>query len=644
MGERKRHHWFAVLAALSTWGLSAWGPRASGQTPPPKGPPESAAPATPATPSKNLDVKASAPIPLDQYEDAYVRARVLRQGLELEPNPEGKLIEDILVETDEVFDKADQGRFAKVPLVGVLPKYANYLHATTRRYVIARELLFSVGEPYRRLLIAETERNLRALAILALGRIAACKGSAPNTVRVLVATKDLWSLRLESDFQISNGRIDFLKLNFVERNLAGRNKILSANLGLTRDEFSVGQTFIEPRLFGTRVAVEESASLIFGRGGRGLEGGTGHLAVGQPLFSLASKWGFEVAADFAMGVSRFFRGNDFYRCFPFARPGVALLCDNEIASAAERNRLAASQLSVTPVYTSRVVTLGGGAVRRFGDTTKHDVSFGYGLRHRAFDLAGDFPSDLVKDAVRNTFLPRSEDASYVYAGYRTFEPHFAALKNVNRFALTEDFQYGHDLRFFARWGNKIFGVDNAFVEMDASAQYRWLFQGGEDLFTISARAQSRGERGDMVNNRFSVLVSNVSPVLGIGRLIVEALAVFRVEDRDNLRSTLGGNTGLRGYESDEFRGRHLVNLHIEYRSIPADLLTLQVGFVAFYDMGHAADELAALKPRHAVGLGLRIFIPQVNRMVIRADYGMPLSDGGPSGFGQHFSFSFDQAF
>ena len=107
-------------------------------------------------------------------------------------------------------------------------------------------------------------------------------------------------------------------------------------------------------------------------------------------------------------------------------------------------------------------------------------------------------------------------------------------------------------------------------------------------------------------------------------MIVEALAVFRVEDRDNLRSTLGGNTGLRGYESDEFRGRHLVNLHIEYRSIPADLLTLQVGFVAFYDMGHAADELAALKPRHAVGLGLRIFIPQVNRLVIRADYGMPI--------------------
>lgn len=598
--------------------------------------------------AKQLDVKSSprpvAAVPLDKYEDAYLRVRVARHGLTLEPNPEGKLIEDIIVETEEVFDQADQGKFSKIPIVGVLPKYSNYLHATTRRYIVARELLFAVGEPYRKALIAETERNLRALAILAIGRIAACKGSAPNTVRVVVATKDLWSLRLESDFAISNGRIDFLKLNIVERNLAGRNKIVSANIGLTRDEFSLGQTFIEPRLLGTRIALEESASLVFGRGGRGIEGGTGYLSVGQPLFSLASKWGFEVATGFETGVTRVFRGSDFFRCFPFARAGAPVLCDNEIRTAAERARLLSTRDSVTPLYASRVVTFGAGAVRRFGDINKHDFSFGYGLRHRAYELAGDYPSDVVRDAVRSLFVPRSEDASYIYAGYRSFSARYATLKNINRFALTEDYQYGHDVRFLSRWGNKIFGIDNAFVELDGSAQYRWLFHGGEDLFTVSARVQSRGERGELVNNRFSLLVSNVSPVLGIGRLIAEASAIFRFQDRDNVRSTLGGNSGLRGYESDEFRGRHMVNLHLEYRSLPADLLTVQMGFVAFYDVGHAADELSQLKPRHAVGVGLRVFFPQVNRMVIRADYGIPLSDGGPTGFGQQFSFSFDQAF
>lgn len=581
-------------------------------------------------------------VPPEKYEDAFVRSKLKKNALVPDPNPEGKTIEEILVEVEEIFDDQDQGQLAKVPIIGVAPRYANYLHATTKRYVAAREVLFDVGQPYRRALAAETERNLRGIVIFAIGRVVPCLGSAPNTVKVLVATKDLWSLRLETDFQVSGGRLDFLRMNVIERNLAGRYKLLSGILQITRDTFSVGQGFIEPRLLGTRIVVEEQAQITFGRGGRGIEGSSGRLSVGQPLYALATKWGFEGAVDYTVGVTRQFRGGDFFRCFTGDAP-ARILCDNEIRSAAQRNALLASRNSVTPVYETQVVTVGLAGVRRFGDEVKHDVSFGYGFRHRRFNLVGDFPDEGFRDAVRAQFLPRAEDASFVYAGYRTFDTKFTTLKNVNRFALTEDFQHGHDIRFLTRWANQIFGVNNVFVEVDGSAQYRWLL-GGENLLTVAARGQSRADGTGLVDNRFTFLINNISPVLGVGRLIFEAFGVFRFDDRDNVRSTIGGNAGLRGYDSDEFRGRHAVNMHLEYRSLPVDILTLQVGFVGFYDAGHAADSVSQLKLRHSIGAGLRIYLPQVNRMVIRMDFGIPLNPGGPDSAGSQFAFSFDQAF
>ena len=566
-----------------------------------------------------------------------------KNALVPEPKPEGKKIEEVIIEVEDTFDPRDQGQISKVPIIGIAPKYANYLHVTSKRYVAAREVLFEVGDKFQQALAEETERNLRAIVIFAIARVVVAKGSAPDTVKVLVATKDLWSLRLETDFQVSSGRLDFVRVNLVERNLLGRYKLVSANLGVTRDTFSLGQSFADTRVLGSRIAVEESAALAFGRGGRGIEGGSGHVAVGQPLYSLASKWAFEVATDFSYAITRSFRGGDFFRCFNVPRGQSPITCDDSISSTTRLGLLSRHFDSFSPIYASELASVGASTTRRFGDQVKHDVSFGYTLRHRKYTLLGDFPNDTVREAVRSLFVPRSEDAAYVFGSYRTFDASFVQLRNIGRFALTEDYQYGHDVRFLARWSNKIFGIDNIFVELDGSAQYRWLI-GGENVLTVSARAESRAEGDGVVNKRFTFFAENISPVVGIGRIIFQALAIFRFDDRDNIRSTIGGNVGLRGYDTDEFRGRNVVNMHLEYRTLPKDLLTLQVGLVGFYDAGHAADEISQLKLRHSIGVGARIFIPQINRAVIRIDFGQPLNEGGPGNIGRQFAFSFDQAF
>jgi len=210
-------------------------------------------------------------------------------------------------------------------------------------------------------------------------------------------------------------------------------------------------------------------------------------------------------------------------------------------------------------------------------------------------------------------------------------------------ATTEDFQVGHNLRATARWANKLFGgFDNPFLELEAVAQYRWNI-GPKNLLTLYGQAQTRVTTEGTVNTRFAFELNNVSPILGWGRLIFDAVAIFRFEDQDNVRSTIGGNSGLRGYENDQFRGRHLVNLHLEYRTLPIDLATSQLGFVAFWDSGHAADELSLLKLKHSLGVGLRIFFPQINTMVLRIDLGFPFNDGAAT-FGRRVSISFGQAF
>jgi hypothetical protein len=73
------------------------------------------------------------------------------------------------------------------------------------------------------------------------------------------------------------------------------------------------------------------------------------------------------------------------------------------------------------------------------------------------------------------------------------------------------------------------------------------------------------------------------------------------------------------------------------------VLSAQVGVAAFYDAGHAANELSALRLKHAVGIGLRILFPQANRQVFRFDWGFPLSlPTGP--LPGAFFITFEQAF
>jgi hypothetical protein len=66
--------------------------------------------------------------------------------------------------------------------------------------------------------------------------------------------------------------------------------------------------------------------------------------------------------------------------------------------------------------------------------------------------------------------------------------------------------------------------------------------------------------------------------------------------------------------------------NVEFRAKPFEVLTSWLGFVFFYDVGSAFDVNPTLT--HTVGFGLRLLLPQLNKDVIRIDFGLVI--GGPA--------------
>jgi outer membrane translocation and assembly module TamA len=112
----------------------------------------------------------------------------------------------------------------------------------------------------------------------------------------------------------------------------------------------------------------------------------------------------------------------------------------------------------------------------------------------------------------------------------------------------------------------------------------------------------------------------------------------------NINQGLGGTTRLRGYQNIAAVGDHYLASNLEFRTRPLDILTTQLGAVAFYDMGDAFDTFGQLQLKHGVGAGIRFLAPQLDREVFRLDVGVPVPFDAPGGettviatFGQAFT-------
>ena len=128
----------------------------------------------------------------------------------------------------------------------------NKLHATTRPYVVERELLFREGEPLDHDAISETARNLRRLGVFRTVRIDTVRSDSGMVVHV--TTQDGWSTKPEISFRSTGGQTAW-RVSLTEENLLGTASLLILGYEKDPDRSTVVLGFRQTRLIRGKAGV-----------------------------------------------------------------------------------------------------------------------------------------------------------------------------------------------------------------------------------------------------------------------------------------------------------------------------------------------------------------------------------------------------
>jgi hypothetical protein len=558
---------------------------------------------------------------LGTYERQALDLALATHGFELDPAPEGKTLRHIYVDTQAVFTKGE----------GILT-WLNTLHYTTREDVIEREVLLRPGQPWDDAVVADSMRRLRDPRFTSLVVMMPVKAPEPDRVDLLVVTRDIWSLRLNSSYEIQNGDLVKLLVAPAESNLLGLRKHLALLYELDQGAHSVGPHYLDTNIAGTRLRLETLSSVRFSRAQGAFEGSRSQTSLTYPLWSLQRRWRGRLEVEHADDVSRDWLGS-------LLRP-YDLEATPDVAEA------------IPLTYDRRITRIDTSATWSFDNAVKHYLSFGHELFINrpalnalgpSAESCGGTPIAECAQRFRQEVLPRSERSSALYAQYSVFTPAFATYRNIDTYDLPEERQLGPDVRLGVAAASRLIGSEQDFLRL--TARLGWTLALGADGFaTATSQITSRWQALQFVDNEVQAQLVVALPMLA-DRLRVAGhaeLAAY-LRDSENRYLTLGGDSGLRGFTVGAFAGEKRVRGNLEVRTIPRRVWFTRLGLLAFWDVGHAANAFADLRLQHDVGLGVRAVIPQLQTSAFRLDWAVPLT-GETVGLPGRVILGFEQAF
>lgn len=565
-----------------------------------------------------------------KYEKETIKNALERLDLKIDPTAEGKTIERIDVVRLEVLEQRDP-----IPdeVLGVKTrKLLNSLHYTSRDYVIRREVLLDVGEPYSQVMADETARNMRARMPLqvSLVLIVPVTGSAPDKVGLLVISKDIWSLRLSYDLSVTPGGVENFVLVPQETNLFGYQHTASTRFQYQPETYTFGVGYKVPRFGYSWVGASAAASVTLNRRSGDPEGSAASISVGRGLYSTRAEWGYSADASYGVGVARRYVN---------AKVGVF---DSQVTPTVRDN--------IPTQYRSRTAAASVGITRSFGWGLKNNFSVTMNAATSAYegiDL-GVFDPGAVEDFNRR-FVPVGETRVYPAFSWATFRNDYFRTIDINTLALQEDYRLGHDVSVTVYPVLKALGSTRDVSGITAKAAYAIPL--GDGLVGASVSTFAENEKHEVTDGSVSGSFGAVTPRIGIGRIVMNTSFINRYRNYLRGRTFLGGDDRLRGYPSNFFFGKDAVYYNLEFRSTSIEIFKVQIGGVAFFDAGDAAQGFDMLNAKQSVGVGIRTLLPQLNRLVFRADLAFPMKRGpfpetgvptkvDPVGF----FFAFDQAF
>ena len=465
-------------------------------------------------------------------------------AVESQPIPNHPRIVAIEVVAHDVF---------REPVSGWLYRTANRLHAETREHVIAREILFEVGQSLDSAVeeaIAQTERNLRALAFIRDARIEKIP-VGDGEVKLRVVTDDSWSTQPQIGLAKTGNRLTWI-VGLAERNFLGLGKQfrIQRESGLDRDQ-TLG-TYIDPRMFGSRFA---SSWLVSDRS----DGRRFFAAFERPFYSLRSRWGLRLAAD------------TFDQLDPIYEAG------EQVDSLRHLRRFSELQLS-------RAVWL--------GDSSALRLHGGY----RFVEDEGDF-------ATRRFGIVRF--------GLSQVQHRFIKRTHVNRFEASEDFNLGNEARLFFGMSSDALGGEPGRAWF-LSASERRGFDLGEESFAIASVSFTGRHRANRWEN--AVFAGRLEWLQRLRRktlLIGKAEYVHGIRLDPGVQIRLGAERGLRGYPVRQFNGDRSALTGLETRWFFADDVKnlLSFALAGFIESGYVWPEGDPIRGRDLksdVGVALLI--------------------------------------
>jgi len=542
-------------------------------------------------------VNASPGTTLGPYETASLRRALDRIGGVPDVQPLGKRIRHIRVVNEDVFGPED-GAFAVF----------NALHRTTREDIISREVLLQPGDLWDTDVALETRRRLANTSVTNLVVVVPLHTESDDLIDLLIVTRDIWSLRLNSNFEFQGDVLSRLLLQPSENNLFGWRKRLSAVFDLGLGRYALGGAYLDPNIRGTRWTLAASGGVRIDRATGQTEGSYSSLAIEHPLWSFKRKWGARFSVSHGVGVSRSFVGG--------------ALCTFD----GDPQQCAADPASGVPVrYRSRQLASRAAVTRSFGQRVINRLSLSYALtdaQRRLFE--SDFVSrpDLRSGFVA-AFLPRSETVSSFRLGYDVFFNRYRTFRDLATFDFGEDLRLGPRLTASVRQAVQALG--STFTFTAPSVALSWAGNPWRDAYVqFSAGASGRWQQGALLDQRAFASIWAATPSFRRALRLVARLGLDRIAKNESVRQlVLGGSSGLRGYPIGSFRGRALLGGNVELRTAGLPLWFTRAGAVAFWDFGGVDSALSGIDFRHNLGVGIRVVIPQFQRSALRVDVAFP---------------------
>ena len=534
---------------------------------------------------------------LGTLERTSLRRELAERHLTIDRSPWGKTVHHIYVGTESVFSRDDG-----------FVQWFNVFHINTRAYVIAREVILEPGDPFDQSRLEETARRLRDPNTSSVAVAVPVVCNVPGMVDLLVFTRDVFSIRANSNYSYENGTFSYLTLSLSDNNLFGLHKIAAIGFTMDLGQIAVGPSYYDNNIMGTHMTLSANVQALFSRdalfdnSSLVSEGSASSIALAYPLWKLDSKWGAGITWTHFFGVQRLFT-------------------NGAIATYDDPNTVGDDMLQKT--YYMRQFVLNSNVVRSVGHDVKYRFTLGHSLESTRPSLLSTFPGDAEQAAsFTANVLPRSELDSVPYAQFDMFTPRYRSYRNISGFDLSEDVQLGPIVSATIGEGLKVLGGDANFTRILGSAGWTQPW-GADGLLAASGNVVMRAQSNGLIDNSTSQQLRAVTPTWHGLRAVAQSTATTMWNETQNRYLTLGSDNGLRGFGIAQFTGQRLFLTQFDIRTVPMSLWTIKYGLVAFYDIGGSANTFSEMPLHQDAGIGIRLLIPQLTAALTRIDVAFP---------------------